>query len=137
MNVPGSSSGSLLVFVVDDDPVVASALAGILRTSGCQVKTFLGGSDLIDYSSDRAPDVVVTDCVIQPMDGLSVAAWVRNSYPTARIVTNAGDAMVVRNAARQNLPFPVMEELLNSIALIAAVHGIDLNETAAPEFSAA
>jgi CheY-like chemotaxis protein len=84
LTIEGSCTEPLLVFLIDDDPAVASALAIVLGTGGCEVKTFLSGRDLIDYQADAPPDVVVTDFMMQPLDGLRVAAWVRNTYPGSR-----------------------------------------------------
>jgi FixJ family two-component response regulator len=124
----------LLVFVVEDQPAVATALAGILYSSGCEVKTFLSGSDLMTSPSDVTP-VVVTDFIMQPIDGLTIAAWVSNTYPKARIVMITNDEMVVRRTARRDLPFPIIEKPVNSRTLIAAVHGIA--ETEVPGSSVA
>jgi FixJ family two-component response regulator len=126
MTAKGSKTGALLVFLIVDDPAIASAVAGILRTSGCRVNTFLSGSDLVACWWDEPPDVVVTDFVMQPTDGVRISAWVNRTYPDARVIMIAGDEMVV-------LPFPETEKPLNSIALIAAVHDIDLNETDVPD----
>jgi FixJ family two-component response regulator len=120
----GSRTRPLLVFVVEDQPAVATALAGILYSSGCEVKTFLSGRDLMTSPSDATPDVVVTDFIMQPVDGLTIAAWVGNTYPKARIVMITNDEMVVRRTARRDLPFPIIEKPVNSRSLIAAVHGV-------------
>lgn len=121
MTAESSVSASPLVFLVDDEPEVAFALSEVLRHSGCQVNTFLNGIDLMAFPTNRAPDVVVTDYAMQPIDGLRVVAWVRCAWPGARILMITADAQLVRRGERRNLPFPVMEKPLNSAGLIAAV----------------
>jgi FixJ family two-component response regulator len=133
MTVAGSDIRPLLVFLVDEDQAVGCSLAGILHSTGCQVKTFLSGSDLIAYSSDAPPDVVITEYIVGPTDGLTVAAWAQNAYPNARIIMTTGSEQVVRHFAGRRLPFPVMEKPLSSKALIAAVHGADLKAPAVPD----
>jgi len=128
MIVDGSTTRQLLVYLVDDEPQVAFSLSEILRHSGCQVKSFLSGSDLIAYAADSDPDVVVTDYVMQPIDGLKLAAWVRRTYPKARIIVITADEHLIRRAAGDNLAFQVLEKPLNSTGLIAAVHGISSDE---------
>ena len=125
MTVEGSCTRSLLVLVVDDEPAVASTLARILCTAGCRVRAFHNGRDLVICRMDEPPDVVITDFVMQPMDGLSVAAWVRREYPRARIIMTTEDEEIVRHAFGQRPPFTVMEKPLNSVRLLAAVYGID------------
>jgi FixJ family two-component response regulator len=126
MPITADGSGTL-VFLVDEDAAVGCALAGILRSSGCAVKTFLSGRDLIAYRSDVPPDVIITEFIVGPMDGLKVAAWAHKTHPNARIIMITGSAQVVRLFTGRHLPFPVMEKPLRSGDLIAAVHGIDLN----------
>lgn len=122
MIMDGSMMKQPLVYLVEDGPEVASALSDILRRSGCQVQTFAGGRELIAYPTDTSPDVVVTDYVMQPIDGIAVAVWVKNTYPRARIVMITADEHLARRAAGYPLPFQVLEKPFSSVALIAAVH---------------
>jgi len=133
MTIEGSCTRPLLVFLVDDEPAIVSTLAGILRSTGCSVRAFLSGSDLIACRSEVPPDAVITDFVMQPVDGLRVAAWVKNNYPRARIILITTDKHLPRRAGDRQLPFAVLSKPLDSAALIAAVHGIDLDEAAAPD----
>ncbi|HTV16075.1 MAG TPA: response regulator [Acidobacteriaceae bacterium] len=115
----------LLVYLVEDEPLVACTLSEILRRSGCEVETFLSGPDLMGQPAGRAPDVVVTDFVMQPVDGLRVAAWARRTFPRARIVMITADAELLRREDGRHLPFRVMEKPLSSARLIAAVCDAD------------
>jgi two-component system, NtrC family, response regulator HydG len=130
MTTEGSVTRMPLVYLVDDEPEVAVALSSILRDSGCRVKTFLSGSDLIACPDGNSPDVVVTDYVMQPIDGLRVAAWVRCTYPQARVIMITADEHLARSAAGNQLPFLLLEKPLNSAGLIAAVHGVDFDDAA-------
>jgi CheY-like chemotaxis protein len=123
MGAKGSPTRPLLVYLIDDEPEVAWALSDVLRQTGCEVKTFLSGVDLLADRTGRAPDLVVTDFVMQPVDGLRVAAWVRQTYPGARILMITADEQLVRRAEGRHLPFRVMEKPLTSADLIAAVYG--------------
>ena len=122
MTVDGSATRSPLVFLIDDEPGVAFTLSEVLRHNGCRVKTFLNGSDLIASPPDDSPDVVITDYVMQPVDGLRLAAWVRSAYPGARILMITADAQLVRRGDGRQLPFRVMEKPLTTASLIAAVY---------------
>lgn len=128
MTAQGSIPRPPLVYLVEDEPEIATTLSNVLRYGGCQVRTFLNGSDLIAYDAGTAPDVVVTDYVMEPMDGVRLAAWVRNTWPEARVIMITGDAHMTRSAAGYPLPYEVMEKPLDSVRLIATVYGIDLDE---------
>jgi two-component system response regulator MprA len=128
MTVDGSLPKPPLVYLVEDEPEIATTLSNVLRYGGCQVRTFLSGGDLLAYQSDSPPDVVVTDYVMQPMDGVRLAGWVRSTWPQARVIMITGDEHLARSAAGYALPYTVMEKPLDSVKLIARVHGIDLDE---------
>lgn len=131
MTVDGSATRPPLVYLVDDEPGVAFTLSEVLRHNGCQVKIFLNGSDLIASPLDDPPDVVITDFVMQPVDGLRVAAWVRSAYPAARILMITADEQLVRRGEGRHLPFRVMEKPLSSASLIAAVYDNGRDDIAA------
>lgn len=122
MRFDGTTKRSPLVLLVDDEPLVASTLSDVLRHSGCEVVTFVSGTDVMAYAPECAPDVVVTDFAMQPVDGLRLAAWVRQAYPNARILMITADGHLVQREAGRRLPFRVMEKPLSSAALIAAVY---------------
>ncbi len=128
MTVEGSIPRPPLVYLVEDEPEIAATLSNVLRYGGCTVRTFLNGSDLLAYQADSPPDVVVTDYIMEPMDGVRLAAWVRSSWPTTRVIMITGDAHLTRSAAGYALPYEVMEKPLDSVKLIATVYGLDLDE---------
>ena len=62
---------------------------------------------------------------MHPVNGLRVAARVKNTYPGARIVMITTDEHLARRAAGDSLPFHVLEKPLSSVAFRDAVHGVD------------
>ena len=128
MTVENPRNRPLVVFLVDEDPAVGTTLTETLRSSGCEVRTFQSGRELVAHRPETPPDVVITEYMVGPIDGLKVAAWTHHAYPEARVIMITGSARVVEHFAGNHLPFPVMEKPLSSAALIAAVHGFDLDE---------
>jgi len=67
-----------IVYVVDDYPGLASAVAGALRSAGYETKAFRGGLRVLEALQEKVkPDVIVTDLNMPGMTGIQLAAQVR------------------------------------------------------------
>ena len=107
------------ILIVDDEELVRSGTAEMLRGLGHQVTEAAGGSEaLATLSMVAGIDVVITDYKMPRMDGAELARQVRATHPTMPMLlisgyTGAGDATT--NLPRLNKPFGLAE-------LAAALH---------------
>ncbi len=60
------------IVVVDDDPVMARMMEGLLSTDGHSVRTVLSGAEAIRILPELAPDCVLLDLMMPGVDGFSV-----------------------------------------------------------------
>ncbi|MEJ2602226.1 MAG: hybrid sensor histidine kinase/response regulator [Gammaproteobacteria bacterium] len=82
----------LRVLVVDDEPVVASALRNMLVSIGCVVETADGTSTALDIATRSAPDVVMVDRrLLGEDDGLRLIERLRAIYPDMPAILISGD----------------------------------------------
>jgi signal transduction histidine kinase/ActR/RegA family two-component response regulator len=93
--VASSTSRSLHVLLVDDDPVLIKSLQDILREDGHLVTAANGGQAGIDAfktacASARPFDIVVTDLGMPYVDGRKVAAAVKERSPMTPVVLLTG-----------------------------------------------
>ena len=113
------------VFVVDDEPAVRGLMARVLAAQGLEVKELASAEDALAALGDGAdgpPDVLVTDVVLPRLDGVRLAAAVRQRAPATRLVLVSGFApdpaatarLVLSGARLLAKPFPPSE-------LVAAV----------------
>src|SRR5437588_2921907 len=65
------------ILVVDDDPRITDLLRRILAYEGYSVAIAASGSEALDRSLERPPDVVVLDIMLPGLDGLEVAGRLR------------------------------------------------------------
>jgi CheY-like chemotaxis protein len=72
-----SPSASLRALVVDDWPIVADTLAGLLRLWGHDVRTAFDGADGLAAALVYHPDVILLDASLPEMDGYEVARRLR------------------------------------------------------------
>jgi CheY-like chemotaxis protein len=100
------STGTVLV--VEDNPEVASAAAGLLEQLGYSVRTVSGGEDALLALDANGIDLVFTDVVMPGrLDGLALAREIRRKYPDMPVLLATGYAATVQNV---NGEFPVLRK---------------------------
>jgi len=67
------------VLVVDDDPVVLELVAEQLSERGLSVATADGVQAALEHLEDRAPDIVLADIRMSPLDGYELLAEVQKA----------------------------------------------------------
>ncbi len=80
------------VFVVDDEQNVADTLGLILTNAGFHVSTFYNAQDADAHAQQEPPDIVLSDILMPKMDGITLAAKLREKLPHCRIVLISGNA---------------------------------------------
>lgn len=73
------------VLLVDDDTNALDALKELVGQEGYRVRTAADGSDALQSALDDPPDVVISDCMMPRMDGLSLMREMRRSSKLARV----------------------------------------------------
>ena len=79
------------IMVVDDDPDVLDALAGILHRAGHNVLKALGGRaalELLDRG-DRV-DLLLTDVIMPGVNGFNLARLVKDRQPETKVLYLSG-----------------------------------------------
>jgi len=74
------------ILVVDDEPRACSALEGLLRKKGYEVKTAGNAFEGLELLGTMRPDVVLTDLRMPGLDGLAFLENIRATSPATRIV---------------------------------------------------
>jgi len=89
--VPG---GNEELLVVDDDALVRSATARLLRSAGYRVRTAGGGAEALTLVTgpDGAPSLLLTDVVMPEMGGRAVAQALRQRVPGLPVLYMSGHA---------------------------------------------
>src|SRR6266536_3105896 len=82
------------ILVVDDDPLLASALRRPLAYEGFEGDVAASGEEALSRALDHAPDLVILDVLLPGIDGLEVCRRLRQ----------AGDVPVLMLTARSEVP---------------------------------
>lgn len=111
--------------MVDDNRSAADALARVLRKSGDVVDVLYDGASAIERIRQDAPDLLLTDLKMEPVDGLQVLQAARHVEPPIEVVVftayGAVDVAVkaMRLGARDFLTKPVtVEQVLQRVEAV-------------------
>lgn len=92
------------ILLVDDDPYIIRGVGKDLESEGYQVTTANGGEKAIEILGETTFDVVITDLIMEPLDGIDVLkrAKARNPETMVMILTGFGDMTSAIEALRLN-----------------------------------
>lgn len=103
----------LRILVVDDKRSAADTLARLLRRDGDDVRVAYNGDEAIDALLQAAPDVIITDLVMEPTDGMAVLEVARAQRPPIEVILMTAHGAIeiavdaMRLGARDFLTKPV------------------------------
>ena len=87
------SSKELRVFVVDDEDVIASSLAMILRLhGGFHATSFTDPLKALKAAHAEVPDLLITDVAMPQISGIDLAIQLRDVCPDCKVLLFSGQA---------------------------------------------
>ena len=118
-----SSSGPR-VFVVDDEPVIASTLATILQMHGFSAKFFTSPLEALAAARAKSPDLLISDVDMPSISGIELAIRMKALHPTCQILLFSGQpsTLDLLNSARaQGHDFDLLLKPVPPPALLAEI----------------
>lgn len=80
------------VFVVDDQQVIASSLATILRHYGFNATSFTEPVEALKSARSEVPDLLISDVSMPQTSGIELAIQVQRSCPDCKVLLFSGQA---------------------------------------------
>ncbi|WP_260739493.1 response regulator [Tunturiibacter lichenicola] len=110
-----------LVFVVDDEVVIAHTLAVILNHAGFKASAFDHPDKAIAASVDLTPDLLISDVVMPGMTGVELAIHFRRTQPKCKVLLFSGQAATVdllKKAREQGYDFDLLSKPVHPADLL-------------------
>jgi len=125
--VPASSLQQKVVFVVDDEHVIANTLAVILKNSGFAAHGFFSGQEAVDASYSLQPDLLLTDVIMPGMTGIEAAIIIGTRHPKCKILLFSGQAItmdLVILARSQGHDFEILAKPVHPVDLLEKIRSL-------------
>lgn len=110
------------VLVVDDERVIADTLATILNQNGFDASAVYTGTAAVDSARSSHPDLVISDVIMQDMNGIEAAIRIRQMLPACKILLFSGQAAtadLLEKARAQGHQFEILAKPVHPQDLLA------------------
>jgi CheY-like chemotaxis protein len=114
------------VLVVDDERVIADTLATILNQNGFEAFAVYTGTAAVDSARSNHPDLVISDVIMQDMNGIEAAIRIRQMLPACKILLFSGQAAtadLLEKARAQGHQFEILAKPVHPQDLLAKLKG--------------
>ena len=115
------------VLVVDDDHVIATTLSMILNSSGFSAVAAFSGPEALRHAHSSHFDILITDVMMEPIDGVRLAIAFRNINPASHIFLFTGTseaAQIMLAAASAGYDFRLFSKPLNPAHIIDSLRSL-------------
>src|ERR1700746_3259444 len=99
------------VLVIDDDPPVADTLAMVLNFSGYDAVAAYSGETGLELARQNTYDHLVTDVMMEPMNGIQVSIAMRAICPECKVLLISGNertSSLLAEAMRDGHTFEIL-----------------------------
>jgi CheY-like chemotaxis protein len=110
------------VLVVDDEHVIADTLAIILNQAGFEASAVYSGNDAVEQARQQKPELVISDVIMDDMNGIEAAIHIRKFLPECKILLFSGQAAtadLLENARAQGHEFEILAKPVHPQDLLA------------------
>jgi len=119
-----SSNSVPRVFVVDDEHVIASTLAAILKLHGYSATSFTSPLEALAAARSRAPDLLISDVVMPDLSGVDLAILIKAECPECKILLFSGQAAtqdLLKDARSQGHTFQLLQKPVHPSVMLSRV----------------
>ena len=82
------------ILVVDDDPGMREMVKLLLNDEGYHVFEASNGKHAMEFLKKESPDLVITDIIMEEMDGVEIIMEIRENYPDIKIIAMSGGSKI-------------------------------------------
>ena len=109
---------------MDDEPVIASSLAAILRLSGFSAGFFTSPREALVAARSESPDLLISDVAMPDISGIDLAIQMRAQHPNCKILLFSGQAAtsdLLEGARAQGYDFRLLQKPVHPSVFLAEI----------------
>jgi CheY-like chemotaxis protein len=110
------------VLVVDDERVIADTLSIILNKNGFDASAVYSGSAAVARAQEIKPELVISDVIMDDMNGIEAAIRIRELLPRCKILLFSGQAAtadLLEKARKEGHEFEILAKPVHPQDLLA------------------
>lgn len=115
------------VLVADDEKIIADTLVLILKSAGYVAAAAYTGETAIATAATFQPQLLITDVVMEPMNGIEAALQIKTMFPDCEVMLFSGQptaAALLEEAEARGHSFEIWAKPVAPDDLIARVRTI-------------
>jgi DNA-binding response OmpR family regulator len=112
------------VLVIDDDHSVADTLAMVLNVSGFDAVVAYSGEQGVELARVGLYDSLVTDVMMERMNGIQAAVAIRHTHPECRVLLISGNeatAQLLAEAVSAGHDFPILAKPVHPTVVLESL----------------
>ena len=112
------------VFVVDDQPGIASSLVAILALHGYCATAFTSPLKALEAARLRPPDIIISDVDMPDLNGIDLAILMAEHFPRVKVLLFSGQnaaAGLLENAAQKGNHFRLLRKPVHPSVILDEV----------------
>lgn len=124
------------VLVVEDERIIADTLAEILLRQGFDARAVYSGEQAVELVSTWPPDAVISDVVMGPMDGVSLAIYLAKVLPKCKVLlitAQLNTDPLLATSRELGHDFPIMSKPVPPATLFEFLEPLRLSGDSFPE----
>lgn len=82
------------VLIVDDEPGMREMVKQLLLNEGYHVLEASNGKHAMEFLKNESPELVITDIIMEKMDGVEIILEIRENYPDIKIIAMSGGSKI-------------------------------------------
>jgi DNA-binding NtrC family response regulator len=120
------------VFVVDDDMLIASSLAAILKLHGYSATSFTSPLEALGAAQASAPDLLISDVAMPGLSGVDLAIRIKAQCPACKILFFSGHATnhdLFKDVRGQVNTFQLLQKPVHPSVMLSNVRALTMKRS--------
>jgi len=113
-----------LVYVVDDETLIATTLAAILKSSGFDAVSFTDPLEALLAAESHCPDVLLSDVMMPQLNGVDLGVQFKAIHPHCKVLLFSGHAStshLMSDANSKGHKFELLTKPVHPVDLLATI----------------